>query len=84
MYAARGNHPHCCNELLLRDADVTMVNLNDDTAFNLSVDCNSTLGNVLGTGKFKHSDSNVLFCSASRDRELSVDSVGLVMLIFPI
>lgn len=44
MYAARGNHPHCCNELLLRDADVTMVNLNDDTAYNLAVDCNSTLG----------------------------------------
>lgn len=44
MYAAKGNHPHCCNELLLRDADVTMVNLNDDTAYNLAVDNHSNLG----------------------------------------
>lgn len=44
MYAARGNHPHCCNELLLRDADVTMVNLNDDTAFTLAVDNKGNLG----------------------------------------
>lgn len=44
MYAAKANHPHCCNELLLRDADVTMVNLNDDTAFNLAVDHKSNLG----------------------------------------
>lgn len=44
MYAAKGNHPHCCNELLLRDADVTLVNLNDDTAFNLAVDNHSNLG----------------------------------------
>lgn len=44
MYAAKANHPHCCNELLLREADVTMVNLNDDTAFSLAVDNGSTLG----------------------------------------
>lgn len=47
MYAAKGNHPHCCNELLLRDADVTLINLNDDTAFNLAVDNNSNLGMMM-------------------------------------
>lgn len=44
MFAAKGNHPHCCNELLLRNADVTMTNLNDDTAYSLAVDNNSNLG----------------------------------------
>lgn len=44
MYAAFGNHPHCCNELLLRGADVTITNLNDDTAFSLACDNNSSLG----------------------------------------
>lgn len=45
MYAAYGNHPHCCNELLLRGADVTITNMNDDTAFSLACENNSNLGN---------------------------------------
>lgn len=44
MYAASGNHPHCCNDLLLHGADITIVNLNGSTAFDLAVDNNSTLG----------------------------------------
>lgn len=46
MYAAYGNHPHCCNELLLRGADVTATNMFDDTAFSLACDNNSNLGKV--------------------------------------
>lgn len=83
MYAARGNHPHCCNELLLRDADVTMTNLNDDTAFSLAVNNKSLLGNVLDIDRFKHSDHNVLFCSSSSHRELFIDSVGLMTFFSP-
>ncbi|KAJ4434955.1 hypothetical protein ANN_23527 [Periplaneta americana] len=44
MYAAHGDHPHCTNELLLRGADITMVNLNDDTAFGIAVKRGSKLG----------------------------------------
>ena len=44
MYAAHGDHPHCTNELLLRGADVTMVNLNGDTAFGIAVKRGSKLG----------------------------------------
>lgn len=45
MYAANGNHPHSCNELLLNGADVTVENLNDQTAFSLAVKNESSLGN---------------------------------------
>lgn len=44
MYAARGNHPHSCQELLINGADVRMHNLNDDTAHNIAVENNSILG----------------------------------------
>ncbi|KAG8235057.1 hypothetical protein J437_LFUL014560 [Ladona fulva] len=43
MYAAYGDHPHCVNELLLRGADLTMVNLNGDTAFGVAVGRGSKL-----------------------------------------
>lgn len=45
MYAARGNHPHSCQELLLHGADFRLTNLNGDTAHVIAVDNNSTLGN---------------------------------------
>lgn len=44
MYAARGNHPHTCQELLSHGADFSFVNLNDDTAHVIAVDNSSTLG----------------------------------------
>jgi ankyrin repeat protein len=44
MYAAYGNHPHCTNELLLRGADITLINLNGDSAFGIAIKRGSKLG----------------------------------------
>lgn len=44
MYAAYGDHPHSCNELLLRGADITMSNDAGDSAYSLAVENNSKLG----------------------------------------
>lgn len=44
MYAAKGNHPHTCHELLVRGANFSLVNLNDDTALTIAVENCSTLG----------------------------------------
>lgn len=46
MYAARGNHPHTCQELLLHGADFAVVNFNDDTAHVIAIENNSNLGNL--------------------------------------
>ncbi|KAJ8975739.1 hypothetical protein NQ317_016513 [Molorchus minor] len=43
MYAAKGNHPHTCQELLSHGADFTFVNLNDDTAHVIAIDNNTHL-----------------------------------------
>lgn len=61
MYAAKGNHPHCCNELLLREADVTMSNLNDDTAYTLAVDNKSTLGEFFIINIFQYLFNDCFF-----------------------
>jgi len=47
MYAAYGDHPHCTNELLLRGADITVINLNGDSAFGISIKRGSKLGTAL-------------------------------------
>lgn len=47
MYAAYGNHPHCCNELLLRGADLTISNMYDETAYSLACDNNSNLAQAV-------------------------------------
>jgi ankyrin repeat protein len=52
MYAAHGDHPHCTNELLLRGADVTMINLNGDSAFGIAIKRGSRLGTVLQIAQF--------------------------------
>lgn len=44
MYAASANHPNCCNELLLRGADITKINDCNETAYNIAVNHNSNLG----------------------------------------
>lgn len=44
MYAAKGNHPHTCQELLGQSANFALVNLDDDTALSIAVDSNSTSG----------------------------------------
>lgn len=47
MYAAHGDHPHSCNELLLRGADVTLQNHSGETAYSLAVENESKLGTFL-------------------------------------
>lgn len=47
MYAAHGDHPHSCNELLLRGADVTLQNHSGETAYSLAVENESKLGMLL-------------------------------------
>ncbi|XP_044263447.1 ankyrin repeat family A protein 2 isoform X2 [Tribolium madens] len=49
MYAARGNHPHSCQELLLHGADFKLHNLNGDTAHVIAVENNSTLAQAVIT-----------------------------------
>ncbi|KAJ3655344.1 hypothetical protein Zmor_014478 [Zophobas morio] len=49
MYAARGNHPHSCQELLLHGGDFKLHNLNGDTAHTVAVENNSTLAQAVIT-----------------------------------
>lgn len=44
IYAAAGNHPHTCNELLVYRPDVTHSNEDGETAFTIAVRNNSYLG----------------------------------------
>lgn len=37
MFAAHGNHPHALNELLNNGGDITMTNLNDDSALSIAL-----------------------------------------------
>ncbi|XP_045476824.1 ankyrin repeat family A protein 2-like [Harmonia axyridis] len=43
LYAAKGNHPHSCNELLVGGADLSMSNINDETAFTIALKNNCNL-----------------------------------------
>lgn len=43
MYAAAGNHPHTCHELLHYKPNIFLENENDDTAYSLAVQNNSSL-----------------------------------------
>ncbi|XP_017095711.2 DNA-binding protein RFXANK [Drosophila bipectinata] len=47
MYAAAGNHPHTCNELLARDLDLSASNENGDTAYSLAVQNGAHLAQAL-------------------------------------
>lgn len=47
MYAAAGNHPHTCNELLTLNLDLTESNEMGDTAYSLAVQNNSTLAQAV-------------------------------------
>lgn len=44
MFAAFGNHPHALNELLNNGGDITMTNLNDDSALSIAVKRSSKEG----------------------------------------
>ncbi|KAH8393157.1 DNA-binding protein RFXANK [Drosophila serrata] len=47
MYAAAGNHPHTCNELLARDLDLSASNENGETAYSLAVEHGAQLAQAL-------------------------------------
>lgn len=49
MYAAAGNHPHTCNELLANNPNIMDSNEDGETAFTLAVQNNANLGNILRT-----------------------------------
>ncbi|CAG2064014.1 unnamed protein product, partial [Timema podura] len=68
MYAVHGNHPHCTNELLLRGADITIINLNGDTAFGIAVSKNSKLAQAVMENHIKmttddKSKEDIWFCT---------------------
>lgn len=44
MFAAHGNHPHALNELLNHSADLTITNLNDDSALSIAMKRSSKEG----------------------------------------
>lgn len=75
MYAARGNHPHSCQELLLHGADFRLHNLNGDTAHVIAVENHSTLGTV--SNSFISSFSSLaIFFSSSCDYKFHHFSTG--------
>lgn len=47
MYAAAGNHPHTCNEILSRDPDLTATNENGESAYSIVVEYGSTLAQAV-------------------------------------
>ncbi|XP_016979076.2 DNA-binding protein RFXANK [Drosophila rhopaloa] len=47
MYAAAGNHPHTCNELLARDLDLSATNEDGETAYSLAVEHGAHLAQAL-------------------------------------
>ena len=47
MYAAAGNHPHTCNEILTCNPNLTVTNENGDTAYNLAIKNNSHLAHAV-------------------------------------
>lgn len=48
MYAAAGNHPHTCNELLSKDpADLTAQNEHGDTAYSLAIEMGANLSQAV-------------------------------------
>lgn len=49
MYAAAGNHPHTCNELLANNPNIMDSNEDGETAFTLAVQNNANLGTTLRT-----------------------------------
>ncbi|XP_055849104.1 DNA-binding protein RFXANK [Episyrphus balteatus] len=47
MYAAAGNHPHTCNELLSKDPDLTATNEHGDTAYSLAMENGANLSQAV-------------------------------------
>ncbi len=43
MFAAAGNHPHTCNELLCGGSNFATENEHGDTAYSLAVENNASL-----------------------------------------
>lgn len=47
MYAAAGNYPHTCNELLTFNPDIFQRNESDETAYSLAVKNSSNLAQAV-------------------------------------
>ena len=47
MFAAMGNHPHSVNELLTHGANITLTNINDQSALALAVRERATLAQTV-------------------------------------
>lgn len=47
MYAAAGNHPHTCNEILTHKPSITHSNEDGDTAYILAIKNNSHLAQAV-------------------------------------
>lgn len=47
MFAAAGNHPHSCNELLAYKPNIFHLNENEDSAYGLAVRNNSNLAQAI-------------------------------------
>lgn len=46
IYGALGDHPHVCNELLSKGADVTIANENDVDAYKATIKKDAYTGNT--------------------------------------
>lgn len=47
MYAAAGNYPHTCNELLNYNPNIFQANENDETAYSLALKNNANLAQAV-------------------------------------
>lgn len=47
MFAAAGNHPHTCHELLNYKPNIFVTNENEDTAYSLAVQNNASLAQAV-------------------------------------
>lgn len=74
MYAAKGNHAHTCQELLLNGANFKLENLNGDTAHVIAVENDSALGNFIDI--YSYFDYKFYFYSSSGSDEFYYSSIG--------
>lgn len=47
MYAASGNYPHTCNELLTFQPNIFLANENNETAYSLTIKNNAHLSQAV-------------------------------------
>lgn len=87
MFAAYNNHPHTVNELLNHHADLTMTNLNDDTALSIAIKRQCKEGLILLFFKpysFIYSINTYLNCSTKCNRRLPIYAASTNIKLHPI